>query len=60
MGGEYGGIGGVVCGVWPCGMDVPASGSVWAVGVVGGNMCRSVCLGVLERGIGSFEIQLSR
>jgi hypothetical protein len=35
----------------------PASGSVWAVG---GNMCRSVCLGVLERGIGSLEMQLSR
>jgi hypothetical protein len=36
---------------------VPASGSVRAVG---GNMCRTVCRGVLERGIGSFEMQLSR
>ena len=35
--------------------SVPASGSVRAVG---GNMCRSVGLGVLETGIGSFEIQL--
>jgi hypothetical protein len=31
-----------------------------ACGRWGGNMCRSVCVGVLERGIGSFEMQLPR
>jgi hypothetical protein len=42
-----------------CGVNVrvTASGSARAVG---GNMCRSVCVGVLERVIGSFEMQLSR